>query len=182
MIRPSAVRLATIAAAASLAATAAFAAAPPLQISYPTDGSLSCDALLAEVARMDELMGVSAGSASSAEGTARATEMGAAAALTGALHTGALGRVPGLGMFANQASAAARRRADEEAARHQEMMRTAEARRALVSGLYQGRNCDAPPPAPEPVVAVAPAETPAVVEAVVAAETEAVIPTDAAAE
>ena len=122
---------------------AAFAREAPLQVSYPTDGQLGCEALLAETTRMNEIMGVWADGMARAQGAGRAAELGASVAINGALYSGALGSVPGLGMFANAAGAAAKRKAAADAARQQEQIRTAESRRAVLTGLYQGKGCGA---------------------------------------
>jgi hypothetical protein len=153
---------ALIASAAAGPAWAGKTAAPALQVSYPDDAAMSCDQLTAEIARMDQIMGVSNNAAAGAAGQARAAEIGASAAINGALYTGALGRVPGVGLFANGAAMAARRNAADKARKAQEQIRTAEQRRALLNGIYQGRNCGAAPaaaPAPAPAAVEDPAQT-----------------------
>jgi hypothetical protein len=157
-----------------MAGSAAMAAEPPLQISYPTDGGLSCDGLTTEIARMDSIMGISSDAAAQAQGTARATELGVGVATNAALYSGALGRVPGLGMFGNAAASVAKSRAAAKEAEAAERIRTAENRRAMLMGMYAGKSCNAPPAAPPaPVAAVA-------APAAVAAEVPAAAPAPAA--
>lgn len=135
---------------------------PRLQVSYPTDGSMTCEQLTAEVARMDEIAGISAQNAQNAQNQGAMAEGAAGVAVNAALYSGALGRVPGLGMFANAAGAAARRNAEARAREEAERIRVAEQRRTLLSGIYQGRQCGVAPPAvveeaPEPAAAAEPA-------------------------
>jgi hypothetical protein len=157
--------------AAAIATSFLFAAtaqaAAPLQMSYPTDASLTCEGLLAEMARMDSIMGASASAAGQAQGQATAVDAATSLGMTAALHSGVLGRVPGLGMFGNAAAAASRRNAEAQAKLQQETIQTAQGRRTLMSGIYQGKNCGAPaapaavaPAAAEPAV-VTPAVAPA---------------------
>lgn len=151
---------------------------PRLQVSYPTDGSMTCEQLTAEVARMDEIAGISAENAQNAQNQGAMAEGAAGVAVNAALYSGALGRVPGLGMFANAAGAAARRNAEARAREEAERIRIAEQRRNLLSGIYQGRQCGVPAP-----VAVAPLPEPAVAaEPSAEAATEAAPPAEAATE
>ncbi|HEX6866675.1 MAG TPA: hypothetical protein VF122_05540 [Caulobacteraceae bacterium] len=146
-----------------LAGGSAIAGEPPLQISYPTDGSLDCAGLNAEIARMDGIMGVSNDEIAGAQGSARAADIGASAAINGALYSGALGRAPGLGLLGNAMASGAKSRAAAKEAEAKERIRTAETRRAMLMGIYQGRNCGAPAApvqAAEPAAA-APAAPPA---------------------
>ena len=83
----------------------------------------------------------------SAEGAARAANLGATVAIEGLARSGALARMPGLGMFANAANGMARQNAASKQKQHEDEMRAAETRRAVMSGLYQGKNCGAPQPA-----------------------------------
>ena len=138
---------------------------PQLQLSYPTDGSLTCEQLTTEITRMEEIAGISAHNARNAENQGSMAIGAAGVAVNAALYSGALGAVPGLGLFANAAGAAARRNAEARARAEAERIRIAEQRRSLLSGIYQGRQCAAPA-APEPVM---PAE---------AAPVEATAPTD----
>ena len=142
-------------------AASAHAAEPPLQMSYPTDASLTCEGLVAEMARMDEIMGVSTSAIGQAEGQAAAVNTAASVGINAALYSGALGRVPGLGMFGNAAAAAAKRNAEAKAKQQQEIIQTAQGRRTLMAGIYQGKNCAAAPATAAVTPAVAPAAAPA---------------------
>lgn len=145
---------------------------PQLQVAYPTDAAMTCDQLVAEVARMDEIAGLSAENAQNAENQGAMADGAAGVAINAAAYSGALGRVPGLGMFANAAGAAARRNAESRARAEAERVRIAEQRRTLLSGIYQGRQCGmtpAPVAVPEAPVETGPVagtsatvETPAV--------------------
>lgn len=132
--------IAGLAIAASITA-AGPASAQTLQVSYPTDATMTCEQVNAEIARMDQLMGVSNGAIASAEGASRAAEMGASLGVNAALYSGALGRVPGLGMFANAAAAQAKASAAAKAQREVQNIQMAQQRRAIMGGLYQGRGC-----------------------------------------
>lgn len=153
--------------AVSFAASAAQAADAPLQMSYPTDGGLTCEGLTTEIARMDSIMGISQQAIGAANGQAQAANLGASAVINGALYTGALGRVPGLGMFANRAAAMAKQNADAKAKAQEDQIRVAEARKAMLNGIYMGKNCAAMTTASAPAGAAAatPAVTPAVAPA-----------------
>lgn len=130
--------IATFAATAlALAATAAQAQTP--QLTYPTDASMSCDQISAEMVRMDQVMGVSNGAIASAEGAARGAETAASLGVNAALYSGALGRVPGLGMFANAAASQAKAAAAAKAQREAQNIQVAQQRRAVMAGLYQGK-------------------------------------------
>lgn len=132
--------IAGLAIAASITA-AGPASAQTLQVSYPTDATMTCEQVNAEIARMDQLMGVSNGAIASAEGASRAAEMGASLGVNAALYSGALGRVPGLGMLANAAAAQAKASAAAKAQREVQNIQMAQQRRAIMGGLYQGRGC-----------------------------------------
>ncbi|HYG27878.1 MAG TPA: hypothetical protein VD906_13335 [Caulobacteraceae bacterium] len=142
------------------AATSAVAAEPQLQISYPTDGALDCAGLTTEIARMDGIMGVSSDTARKAEGTGKAVELGTSAAINGALYSGALGAVPGAGLLANGLGGFAKNRAAAKKKQAEETQRTAETRRAMLMGIYQGKSCAtataaAAEPTVEPAASVA---------------------------
>jgi hypothetical protein len=145
---------------------------PQLQVSYPTDGSLTCEQLTTEITRMEEIAGISAQNARNAENQGAIANGATSVAINAALYSGALGAVPGLGLFANAAGAAARRNAESRARAEAERIRIAEQRRSLLSGIYQGRQCGVPamPVAPEPVAPAA------------ATSVEATLPADPAAE
>jgi hypothetical protein len=130
---------------------------PQLQVSYPTDGSLSCDQLLVEIGRMEEIAGVSAENAQNAQNQGALADGATGVAINAAAYSGALGAVPGLGMFANMAGGAARRNAEARARAEAERIRIADQRRSLLSGIYQGRQCGVPavaPPVAAPVAAL----------------------------
>ncbi|MDR7229220.1 hypothetical protein J2X45_000283 [Caulobacter sp. BE264] len=140
--------LATFAALSlALSATAAYAQAP-LQLSYPTDVSMSCEQISAEMVRMDQLMGLSTSAIASAEGAARGAEAAASLGVNAALYSGALGRVPGLGAFANAAAAQAKAAAAAKAQREAQNIQIAQQRRAVMGGLYQGKCANAPTATP----------------------------------
>lgn len=127
----------------ALSAPTAYAQAP-LQMSYPTDASMTCEQISAEMVRMDQLMGVSNSAIASAEGAARGAETAASLGVNAALYSGALGRVPGLGMFANAAAAQAKAAAAAKAQREAQNIQIAQQRRAVMGGLYQGKCAGAP--------------------------------------
>ncbi|MFT4912004.1 MAG: hypothetical protein ACI9YM_000577 [Brevundimonas sp.] len=133
-------------------------AEPQLQVSYPTDGAMDCDQLLVEIGRMEQISGISAENVQNAQNQGALAEGAAGVAVNAALYSGALGAVPGLGMFANMAGGAARRNAEARARAEAERIRIADQRRSLLSGIYQGRQCGVP--------AVAPVATPTVAAAV----------------
>jgi hypothetical protein len=116
-------------------------AAAALQVSYPGDADMSCEALAAEIDRMDMMMAASEQAAIDAENRGNAAATGAGLATNAALYSGALGRVPGLGFAANAAGQHARTQAEAEAERREEDARTAELRRTSLMGIYQGRDC-----------------------------------------
>jgi hypothetical protein len=143
-------------AAVALAAAAAVAADAPLQVSYPGDAGMACPAIAAESARMDQVIYASNAEINKAEGGARGAGMASSVAVEGMLRTGVLGRVPGAGLFANNAAAMARQRAEAVKAQAAERIQTANTRKAMLAGLYAGKNCDAPP---APVAETPPSET-----------------------
>jgi len=144
-------------AAATLAGGAASAEA--LQVNYPGDASMGCSALAAEASRMDQLMADANAQVGKANGSAQGAGLASTVAVEGMLRTGMLGRVPGAGMFANNMASMAKQRAAQVQAQAQETIQTATTRKALLAGLYSGKGCDAPPPAP--VAAPEPTATPA---------------------
>lgn len=151
-------------AAMAFIAASAMAADAPLQVSYPGDATMSCPAIAAENARMDQVIYDSNQQAAKAEGGAQGAGMASTVAVEGMLRTGLLGRVPGAGMFANNAAAMARQRAEAVKAQAAERIQTANTRKAMLAGLYAGKSCDAPPPPPpEPALpeVSAPEPTPA---------------------
>lgn len=153
--------LATFAALSlALSATAVYAQAP-LQLSYPTDASMSCEQISAEMMRMDQLMGLSTSAIASAEGAARGAETAASLGVNAALYSGALGRVPGLGAFANAAAAQAKAAAAAKAQREAQNIQIAQQRRAVMGGLYQGKCANAPTATPVSATIAATSAAPA---------------------
>lgn len=134
------------AACAALVSTPALAA-QALQVSYPSDGQMDCAAIAAESGRMDQVMAEANAQVAKADGTAKGAGLAGTVAVEGMLRTGLLGRMPGLGQAANAASNMARQRAEQVRAQAGETINTANTRKALLSGLYSGKGCDAPAPA-----------------------------------
>lgn len=120
-------------------------AAEPLQISYPGDAQMDCAGIAAESGRMDQVIADANAQATKAEGSAKGAGLAGAVAVEGMLRTGLLGRMPGLGQAANQASGMARQRAEQVKAQAAETIGTANTRKALLAGLYSGKGCDAAP-------------------------------------
>lgn len=136
--------------AALAVAAPAFAAEAPLQISYPTDGQMDCAAIGAEVARMDAIIAQANQQVASADGSAKGAGLASTVAVEGLMRTGVLGRMPGLGQFANGAANMARQRAESVRAGAAQTIQTADTRKAVMGGMYAGKGCNAaPPPAPE---------------------------------
>jgi hypothetical protein len=147
-------------ATALLAISAGSAAAQGLQVSYPSDATMDCAALSAESARMDQLMADANAQTAKADGSARGAGLASTLAVEGLARSGMLGRVPGVGMFANNAANMAKQRAEQVRAAAAETVQIATTRKALMGGLWTGKGCDAPAPAPvveaEPAQAAAP--------------------------
>jgi hypothetical protein len=152
------------AAALAMAALSPAVAQTPLQVSQPGDAAMDCAAIAAEAARMDEVVLASNQEIAKADGGARGAGLASTVAVEGMLRTGVLGRMPGAGLFANNAAAAARQHAEAVKAQANERIQAANTRKALLSGLYAGKACDAAPvepaapaepAAPEPVAQVA---------------------------
>src|SRR5437868_1714355 len=120
-------------------ALAATTAQAQMQVSYPGDATMSCEQISAEMIRLDQVMGVSNSNIASAEGAARGAETAASLGVNAALYSGALGRVPGLGMFANAAASAAKASAAAKAQREAQNIQVAQQRRAVMGGMYQGK-------------------------------------------
>ena len=134
--------------AAAVFATAAFAADPPLQVSYPTDGALSCEGLAAEAVRMDGIIATATDSTNKANGSGRAAGLAGTIAVEAGARSGVFGRMPGLGFAANAMSGAAQKGAQNEAAKQAEIIQTANTRKTVVLALYSGKNCGAAAPGP----------------------------------
>jgi hypothetical protein len=141
--------------AVAMLASTAIAADAPLQVSYAGDASMDCAGIAAESVRMDQVIAQANGQINGADGSARGAGLASTVAVEGLARSGALARMPGIGMFANQASNMARQRSEAVKAQAANTIQTANTRKALLSGLYAGKSCDAPPAAP--VAAAAPA-------------------------
>ncbi|HEX6859926.1 MAG TPA: hypothetical protein VF138_06970 [Caulobacteraceae bacterium] len=150
-------RIVTACAAALVFAGPALAAEPPLQVSYPTDAALDCNGLTSEIARVDGILGIADSDAASAQGAGKAAELGTSVAINGALYSGALGAVPGLGLMGNAAGGFMKNRAAAKEAKAKETMRTAETRRAMLMGMYAGKACASAPAATADAAPAAPA-------------------------
>ena len=134
-----------VAVAALLAGSSA--SAQGLQVSYSTDASMDCAAIAAESARMDQLVADANAQVAKADGTAQGAGLASTVAVEGMLRTGLLGRVPGAGMFANNAANMAKQRAAQVRAQAADQVQVATTRKAVMVGLYSGKGCDAPAPA-----------------------------------
>jgi hypothetical protein len=145
-----------VAAAALLAGSAQ---AEPLRVSYPGDAAMDCASIAGEGARMDQVVADANAQTAKADGSAKGAGLASSVAVEGMLRTGLLGRVPGAGQFANQAANMARQRAEQVRAQAAQQIQTASTRKALLSGLYSGKGCDAVPPAPAAQAEPAPAPT-----------------------
>lgn len=136
------------------------ASAQGLQVSYPGDASMDCAAISAEAGRMDQLVADANAKVGKADGSAQGVGLASTVAVEGLMRTGMLGRVPGVGMFANQAASMAKQRAAQVRAQAENDIQVATTRKAVMVGLYSGKGCDAPPPAPPAAEPVASAEAP----------------------
>ena len=139
-------------AAAMAVATTSFA--DTLQVSYPTDAGMDCTAIATESGRMDQVIATANGQISGADGSARGAGLASTVAVEGLARSGMLAKMPGVGMFANQAASMARQRGEAVKAQAAQTVQTANTRKALLSGLYAGKSCDAPA-APAPTAASA---------------------------
>ena len=139
-------------AAAMAVATTSFA--DTLQVSYPTDAGMDCTAIATESARMDQVIATANSQISGADGSARGAGLASTVAVEGMARSGMLAKMPGVGMFANQAANMARQRGEAVKAQAAQTVQTANTRKALLSGLYAGKSCDAPA-APAPTAASA---------------------------
>lgn len=138
---------------AAMAAAPSIAADAPLQISYPSDATMDCTAIASESVRMDQVIASANAQATGADGQARGASLASSVAVEGLARSGALARVPGIGMFANNAASLARQRGEAVKQQAANTVQTANTRKALLAGLYSGKSCDAP--AAAPVVATA---------------------------
>lgn len=149
------IRLA-LACTAVLFAGATGVLAQPVQVSTPQDASMTCDQLVAEAVRMDALVAASSQEAAGAANTAKGAGVATTLATEGLMRSGMLGRMPGVGMFANKANAMSQQRAAEKQQQEAQEIQAAQMRKTIMAALYQGKNCAAAP------AAVTPASTPAV--------------------
>lgn len=98
---------------------AAAAQAPALptsiQVSRPGDGQMACPQIAMEIGLMDQVMGQAATNQANANTNNQVAGAVGTAAVSGALYSGALGSVPGLGFLARGAEQAARARAENQA-------------------------------------------------------------------
>ena len=139
-------------AAAMAVATTSFA--DTLQVSYPTDAGMDCTAIATESARMDQVIATANSQIAGADGSARGAGLASTVAVEGMARSGMLAKMPGVGMFANQAANMARQHGEAVKAQAAQTVQTANTRKALLSGLYAGKSCDAPA-APAPTAASA---------------------------
>lgn len=114
---------------------------PLLVTNQPGDADLSCEDITVEMASMDVMMAQAHQNAANAEASGTAANTATSAAVNTALYSGALGRVPGLGMAANAVGGMAQQRAQAEAERQAENARRAEMRRTALSGIAVGKGC-----------------------------------------
>ena len=150
-------KIITVGVAVAALVSGSSASAQGLQVSYPTDASMDCAAVAAESGRMDQVVAAANAKVGKADGSAQGVGLASTVAVEGMLRTGVLGRVPGAGMFANQAANMAKQRAAQVRAQAENDIQVATTRKAVMVGLYQGKGCDAPPPAAaaEPAAEVA---------------------------
>jgi len=141
--------------AAAAFASSATAADAPLQVSYPADVQMDCAGIAAESGRMDQAIAMANQQIAGADGSAQGAGLASTIAVEGLARSGALGRVPGLGMFANGAANMARQRTEAVKKQAADTIQTANTRKALLTGLYAGKSCNAPPT--EPAAPPAPA-------------------------
>jgi hypothetical protein len=134
-----------IAAISGVLVTPAYAQLPTtIQVSQPGDANMTCPDLTAEIGRMDQVLGTAQqNQANAAQSSATAGAVGSAA-VNGALYTGALGRVPGLGFLASGAQRLAQQNAEAKAAEAAKLQQDATMRRTMLMGMYTGKQCDNP--------------------------------------
>jgi hypothetical protein len=136
---------ASLAMTAALATGGAATAQMQMQMTQGGDATLTCEQLAAEVARMDQAMVLANNAIAGADGAARAADLGASLGMEAALRSGALTKMPGLGRFASLAASAAKQAAASKAEQGAQNIQIAQQRRAIMSGLYQGRACGSAP-------------------------------------
>lgn len=120
----------------------------PLQISQPGDGAMTCPQLAAEVGRMDQIASDAQTAKNEAESSGRMAEVAGSAATNAALYSGALGSVPGLGLFGRAIEGTMKSNAEATAQQQEQRVQNAQMRRVSLMGIYQGKGCmNAPAPA-----------------------------------
>lgn len=120
----------------------------PLQISQPGDGAMTCPQLAAEVGRMDQIASDAQTAKNEAESSGRMAEVAGSAATNAALYSGALGSVPGLGLFGRAIEGTMKSNAEATAQQQEQRVQNAQMRRVSLMGIYQGKGCmNAPVPA-----------------------------------
>jgi hypothetical protein len=120
----------------------------PLQISQPGDGAMTCAQLAAEVGRMDQIASDAQTAKNDAESSGRMAEVAGGVATNAALYSGALGSVPGLGLFGRAIEGTVKSNAESTAQQQEQRVQNAQMRRVSLMGIYQGKGCmNAPAPA-----------------------------------
>jgi hypothetical protein len=146
-------KIITTAAALAALLSGSAASAQGLQVSYATDATMDCAAIAAESGRMDQLVAAANAKVGKADGSAQGASLASTVAVEGLARSGMLARVPGVGMFANQAAGMAKQRAAQVRAQAEGEIQVATTRKAVMVGLYTGKGCDAAPAAAEPAAA-----------------------------
>jgi len=144
MIRQTFVAVIAAAALSACAGAPASQQTAMLQVSYPDDAQMDCEAIKTEMTRMETIMAQSNQAKANAQTSGQVASTAAGAATNAALYSGALSRVPGLGLFANAASGLAQAGANQTAAQREQEAKTAEMRRTSLNGLYVGKGCQSP--------------------------------------
>ncbi|MEM9668140.1 MAG: hypothetical protein AAF950_04370 [Pseudomonadota bacterium] len=114
---------------------------PLLVANQPGDSDMTCEDISAELDRMSVMIAEANQGAVNAENSGAAAGAAGNVAVNAALYSGALGRVPGLGIAANAASGMAQRQAQAEAERQAENARRAELRQTTLTGIAAGKGC-----------------------------------------
>ena len=114
---------------------------PLLVANQQGDADLSCEEISTELDKMNVLLAESEQGEANAEATGAVAGTATNAAVNTALYSGALSRVPGLGMVANAAGGIAQQRAKAEAEKQAENARRAELRRTALTGIAAGKGC-----------------------------------------
>lgn len=121
----------------------------PIQPIQLGDSAKSCEALVTEANAMQTILG--GAPEGGVFGSSGAINTASGLAVDGAIRSGLGGQAAGaIGFLGRAAGAAAKRREEAEAARKEEALK----RWYYIVGLYQGRSCDKPQPAPAAAPAV----------------------------